>query len=236
MEPGGELQFDKVEPAADAPVEALACASCAQKIAHTYWDVGAGRMVCDACKAQIEATLQGGSTTRRFVGALSYGGIAAAAGAMVYFGVLKLTGYEIGLISILVGWMVGTGVRKGTGGRGGRGYQVLAVALTYCSVAASYAPMIYESVTRDGAPDSTIGHVLAVAFSYVLGFAAPILVLVSEPASGILGVLIIGFGLHQAWRIPQPFVFQPQGPFTIGHGDVGAAAPVAKERAHDVVV
>jgi hypothetical protein len=229
MEPGGDLQFDRIEPVAAAPAAGLPCASCAQPIAQTYWDIGGGRMLCDPCKAKVEAALTGGSTMRRFLGALAYGGIASAAGAILYFAVVKLTGYELGLISILVGWMVGTGVRKGTGGRGGRWYQVLALVLTYCSVAASYAPMIYASFVKDGELTSTFERVFAVVFSYAVGFAAPVIILVTEPGSGILGVLIIGFGLHQAWRIPKAFAFQPQGPFTL------APQPAAPEPAHDAV-
>ena len=57
-----------------------------------------------------------------------------------------MTGYEIGLIAIQVGFLVGGAVRAGSEGRGGRGYQVLAVLLIYISICANYMPDIYAPV------------------------------------------------------------------------------------------
>jgi hypothetical protein len=59
---------------------------------------------------------------------------------LIFYGVRVLTGYEIGLISILVGFLVGGGVRRGADYRGGRAYQFLAVFLTYFAIGASYLP------------------------------------------------------------------------------------------------
>src|SRR5262249_26107046 len=67
---------------------------------------------------------------------------AAIAGFALYFGVLKVTGMEIGLISIVVGFMVGAAVRKGSEGRGGALYQVTAVFLTYLAIAVSYSALV----------------------------------------------------------------------------------------------
>jgi hypothetical protein len=68
-----------------------------------------------------------------------FGSAAALAGFLIYFGVMKLTGLEIGLISILVGFMVGSAVRAGSENRGGWLYQLLAIFLTYSAIGASYA-------------------------------------------------------------------------------------------------
>ena len=50
----------------------------------------------------------------------------------------KATGYEIGLVAIVVGLLVGGAVRKGSGARGGWFYQLMAVALTYAAISGSY--------------------------------------------------------------------------------------------------
>ena len=42
---------------------------------------------------------------------------AAILGAILYFAVTAITGYEIGLVAIAVGWLVGRAIQKGTGGR-----------------------------------------------------------------------------------------------------------------------
>ncbi|HEX2223383.1 MAG TPA: hypothetical protein VHN15_04160, partial [Thermoanaerobaculia bacterium] len=62
-----------------------------------------------------------------------------------------MTGYEVGLISILVGFLVGAGVKKGSGGYGGWKYQTLAVALTYVAICCTYIPMIYTGMKDEAA-------------------------------------------------------------------------------------
>jgi len=42
-----------------------------------------------------------------------FGAVAAALGAGIYFGISALTGYEFGLVAIVVGLMVGWAVRRG---------------------------------------------------------------------------------------------------------------------------
>jgi hypothetical protein len=56
-----------------------------------------------------------------------------------YFAVLRMTGSYYGLISILVGVMVGAAVRAGSRRRGGWVYQTLAVFLTYFSIGLGFA-------------------------------------------------------------------------------------------------
>jgi hypothetical protein len=81
-------------------------------------------------------------------------------GALIWLAVRRIAHLEIGLIALLVGYMVGKAVRKGSGGRGGRGYQVLAVVLTYCCIAANYMPDVLEALMhRTATPSSkTAAH------------------------------------------------------------------------------
>ena len=67
----------------------------------------------------------------------------------MYYGVLALTGYEVGLIAIVVGFMVGTAVRKGSQGRGGWKYQALAMFLTYTSIVSSYVPLLIQEFAKE---------------------------------------------------------------------------------------
>jgi hypothetical protein len=83
-----------------------------------------------------------------FAKALGLGLVAAAVGALVYYGVAKLTGYEIGLVSIVVGLLVGGAVKLGSGGRGGWRYQALAVALCYLSIATSYGAFVFAELAK----------------------------------------------------------------------------------------
>ena len=105
----------------------------------------------------VAAHFTGGSGSVRFARALLFGSFAALAGTSLYFLVLKLTGYEVGLIAILVGYMVGAAVRRGTRHRGGLVYQLLAVFLTYTAIVASYIPMIFAELVNQNKAQPAAG-------------------------------------------------------------------------------
>lgn len=144
--PGDDLQFDRAEYSVEAP-SAPTCAACGLVIPDAYYEVN-GRFLCGGCRQQIEAKPTSGERFARFLRASVLGTLAAGAGFAIYFSVVKITGYEIGLISILVGAMVGGAVRKGSGLRGGWVYQTLAVFLTYSAVAASYSAIVMPDLIK----------------------------------------------------------------------------------------
>ncbi len=114
----GDLQFDQAEyetPEAAEPT----CTACKNPIEETYYEAN-GAMVCASCRESIEAAMTGGSRLGRFVKATIFGAIAALVGFLIYYGVMKITGYELALISILVGLLVGGAVprARGIGGAG----------------------------------------------------------------------------------------------------------------------
>ena len=74
--------------------------------------------------------------------------LAGLAGAALWYAVRRTTGFEIGLIAIVVGLMVGVAVRKGSKGRGGWFYQTLAVVLTYGCICAQYMPDIVQGFVQ----------------------------------------------------------------------------------------
>jgi len=134
-----------------------------------------------------------GTLPVRLVGAAGFGVIAGFLGWLLYFGVLKFTGYEVGLISIAVGWGVGLAVRIGSRGVGGLGYQILAVLITYLSIAFSSAPLIAAEFEAAEGSIGLVGWVLAFGISLAAPFLAGI--------ENIIGLAIIGFGLYQAWAM-----------------------------------
>jgi hypothetical protein len=93
-----------------------------------------GRLFCDRCRRNTEMALNSGSRFTRAMRAIVAGSGAAVVGALIYFGVTKMTGYELSLMTILIGYVVGIAVRWGSHGRGGWAYQALAVVLTYFAI------------------------------------------------------------------------------------------------------
>lgn len=138
------LKFDKAD-FGDAARTSLDCSFCNRSIDQEYFEVN-GQTACADCREQYARMGTEGTGLGRFTRAVLLGGIGGLLGAGVYYGVLALTGYEIGLVAIAVGFLVGIGVRIGSGGAGGRAYQVLAVAITYLAIVSTYIPFILEEI------------------------------------------------------------------------------------------
>ena len=149
--PAGELQFDRAEFAAPAP--AATCRACGQTIRDLYYDVN-GQPFCQTCRGHLQQALEGGSKVGRFLRAALYGSLAGSAGAAIYYGITEATNVNFGLISVLVGLMVGKAVKKGSDGRGGWFYQALAILLTYTAIVFTYIPPLIQGIAaaRDQQP------------------------------------------------------------------------------------
>jgi len=132
-----ELLVEKNRPAG------LTCAACNQPILNTYFALG-NQVLCDPCKTVATAPPEG-SGFARFVKAVLFGTIAGLLGAAIWYAIRIVTNLEIGLIAILVGFLVGKAVHTASGRKGGIGYQILAVLITYCCIAANYLPDVYQA-------------------------------------------------------------------------------------------
>lgn len=139
----GPLQFDRAE-YAHAATQAT-CDFCRQAVHGVYYEIN-GKVACERCRADVEVGAKQGSGPGRFVRAAVFGLMAGAVGAAIWYGVRAATKYEVGLIAIVVGLMVGTAVRKGSNGRGGWLYQGLAMFLTYASIVSTYIPDIWQGI------------------------------------------------------------------------------------------
>jgi len=126
----GELQFEQAE--YDADSAAQTCTVCTNRLQGYYYTAN-GRLICVECKEKVQQVFDIGSAPRRFFKALLFGSLASIVGAGIYYAILKISGYQFALVSILIGLMVGSAVKSGCGGRGGWVYQTLAVFLTSLS-------------------------------------------------------------------------------------------------------
>jgi len=166
--PVGNLQFERAERADREASARLTCAGCGQPIPASYYEVN-GSVTCQQCRNQIMAGWSRGSSIGRFARAVGLGLGAAVLGAGIYFGIAALTGYEFGLVAIVVGVLVGGAVRKGSNGRGGWRYQLLAMFLTYTAVVVTDSSLIARELKKewrahgDSAPAAGAGTPAAVA-------------------------------------------------------------------------
>lgn len=209
---GESLKFDAAEQmsGADSSGEPT-CTNCGNEITRSYHEAN-GKVVCPPCRAKLEEMLNGnGGGAGRFLRAVAFGAIGAAIGAGLYYAILALTGYEFGLIAVVVGWLVGRGVSIGANHRGGWRYQALAIVLTYVAIVSTYIPL----AIRDG-----VDAPLPVLF--IVSLALPFLAGIQN----IIGLAIIGFALYQAWSMNKRLQIAFTGPYEVKPAS-GAAPSVA---------
>jgi hypothetical protein len=222
------------EPVPSGPV----CSVCKKPVADSYY-LANKTVLCEQCCGAVKEHFYGGSKTVRFLAASAMGFAAAVAGAVLWYVVRAVTGYQLGLIAIVVGLMVGVAVRKGSKGRGGWGYQLLAVALTYFSISVQYLPDLLEAAKHHGKAPAAVGNgparaagkpaaannadddapdaarpnpLFALAVILVVVLAMPILLGMHSPIS----LLIAGIGLYEAWKINKSAMIEFMGPFRVG--------------------
>jgi len=229
-----QLQFDRVE-GTTTSAAAVACAACQRTVPDVYYEA-VGKIFCAQCADAALATQTGGSRIARLVKALFLGSIAAAISAAVWYGIVKLTGYELGIVAIAVGIAVGMAVRFGSEGRGGWAYQLIAVLLTYLAIGASYVPLAMEGIREELTKESSAevegaeaeepmnpeARELAVILGgVVFGLAYPVLQVMD---GGFIGTLIVGFALFEAWRINKRRALAFNGPFRVDAPSPASAA------------
>lgn len=191
------------------------CNVCGTPIVRTYYAHG-GTTICPNCQPTYLQRL--GSSS--FGLALLYGLIAGTGGALLWYGIRALADLEIGIIAIAVGYAVGLAVRKGAGPSQSIVYRVLAVALTYFAIVATYIPVIaadlMQGAAADPASNGDTGAAIT-AVTYVIAAGLSLLMPYFLITGGaIMGVVIMGIGLWEAWRLSAPPVEdQVSGPFEI---------------------
>lgn len=232
-----DLQFDKAVPAGTS-AEPPACAACRAPLRDAYFTLN-GALICPACRSKAEAFVAEGSGVARFAKAAGAGAGAALVGSAAWFAITAATGYELGLVAIVLGLFVGGAVRWGSERRGGWVYQALAVFLTYTSIVSSYVPLILmesrkseataaptlesvgpaapadESVAAPVTPPQArpnlIGALFGLVLLVLLAYALPFL----AGFQNVIGILIIGFALYEAWKMNRKTEIRFEGPFRV---------------------
>lgn len=230
------LQLDRAE---FDGAHATSCSACAKALTTEYYEAN-GTMVCAECCAALRAVGTAGTSLTRGLRALGAGFAAAVAGSVLYYAILAISGYEFGLIAIVVGMAVGKAVNWGAHGRGGWRYQTMAIALTYLAIVSSYVPVIVSEIRKqpaaveasakpgetaipaaenqaaqkpagNEAPLTATGAIAAIAILVGLLLALPFL----SGVENIMGVIIIGIGLYEAWKFNRKGQVNITGPHAI---------------------
>lgn len=183
----------------------MTCAGCRQPVGGSYFKIK-GAPVCAGCTERIRAQVPRDSHAA-FARALVFGIAGALVGLALYVIFAIATGLIIGYVSLAVGYLVGKAMHMGSGGVGGRRYQVVAVLLTYFAVSMSAVPIAIEQAGHMTISGKVVAE-LALA-----GVASPILEL-WEPVHGLIGLIILFVGIRFAWRFTAAPTLNVSGPYT----------------------
>jgi hypothetical protein len=192
------------------PPQIERCGLCGTPLASEYYRVH-GRTACAGCASAAQNGQANGQKNTAFTRALLFGIGAAAVGLAGYAAFTIATNFYIGYVALGVGYIVARAMKFGSGGRGGRPFQIVAVILTYLAIALAEIPIALWEV-RAHLPS---GRMLAVAIRLLpIGLTSPIREM-RDPIHGLINLVILYVGLQIAWRGTAAPRATVEGPFRL---------------------
>jgi len=183
------------------------CAQCDKTLTLDDRVTTGDKSFCRSCYQTLRQELHGAiaamSTNVNWGGAIAGAVLGGIAGALVWWGFTVLTNIAFGLVAVAIGFLVGHGAVRFSGGKRTTGLQILAIGVSIVSfVAAVYLvnmSLINKALTQQGCadrvpfPPSDPGlffRVVAADF-------------------GIMDVVFLAIVVYEAWKIPRPIALPP---------------------------
>lgn len=225
------------------------CKFCNRTIMGNYFRVNRST-ACAACAEQIRLKIPQDNHAA-FTRGLLFGLGGAILGLILYAAVGIITGWVIGYVSLAVGWVVGRAMMTGSGGIGGRRYQIAAVVLTYAAVSMAAIPVdiAQASKARRAVPaeqsqsmrssgEQSSGNVTPepgqepsgakrhanIGTEWVtlaLVGLASPFLALQDPFHGLIGLVILFVGMQFAWKMTRGMSLQILGPFKLSPPPAG---------------
>ena len=180
----------------------LICTKCSKQINPTdeYTIVKTSKKgdvesaLCSQCRAIIQDAVDQETHTPKILFALIAGLLGAAIAGLIWYYFVTLTGIQFGLISVLMGWLVGKSVVLGSGNKRGKPLQFLSLSLTIVAIVFSeYLILNHYFIEEFGSKygNLTLSDFLRMYRQYF------------TQASGFINLLFYGIALWQAYKTPR---------------------------------
>jgi hypothetical protein len=214
-----QAEFEAPPAHEEAPIgestETLACLVCQLRIVDRYFRIN-DKCVCPRCKERLQHnSLQGapGAAVR----ASLFGAAGGVLGSLLYYGVAALTHMELGIIAIVVGILVGKGVRRGAGLHRHWLYPTLGIGITYLAIVSTYVPEVMRALAERASGTSPPA---SAAQALMFACALPFLMLFELE---IWGPIILAIGLWEGFRHARAPKLTWSGPFHAGQNPSASA-------------
>jgi hypothetical protein len=179
----------------------LVCAGCSKPInpkMDEYTIVGTSKkgivekVVCPQCRAKFQDELNQEALKPNIPLAVLAGLLGAVVAGIIWYYFVIITGWQFGLVSVLMGWLTGKSVIWGSGNKRGQSLQFISLALTVLAIIFSeYLIFNHYFVKEFGVGNLTIGDFFTVYRYYF------------THDTGFLDILFFGIALWQAYKTPQ---------------------------------
>ncbi|MBI3725483.1 hypothetical protein HY251_16255, partial [bacterium] len=201
---------------------AQVCGLCRLPMA-SYCTINDSVATCERCAYRVRDSILA-VTPEKVLKAIAFGLAAAVATSAAWGAIIQAVTVQSGsppgwgyvIASLVMGAAIGTAVRKGSGNRGGLGFQVLAGALTLLAWIYAWAPAMYFSVLEknpDAVPALVAGQIFVQTVPLVLTAIAQ-----HAPLMGLFAL----FGVAGAWRRNVLAKLEIKGPFPVEPARVSA--------------
>lgn len=179
------------------------CSNCGSEIPENNEVVllGKGRnapniIVCSNCATTIEETLRAETQDANLVGAVFWGLGAAVVSCLLWYAIVIMTNYEVGIVAVAVGWLIAQAIVMGAGHKRGVALQVLAVLITVLAMAFSEYLIVrhffVEALAKEVEAD----------VPYILPLGVTLGLIRAGIAANPLTLLFWGIAVWEAYAIP----------------------------------
>jgi hypothetical protein len=179
------------------------CQNCAAEIPAGHEVVLRGKsrkdpntVICSNCAASFERALQAETENPNLIGALLVGVVAALAASLVWYAAVAITNYQLGILAVGVGWLIGQAVVFGSGRKRGPALQAISVGITIVAMALSeyliVRHFVVEALTEEGYTD----------FALFLPLDVMVEIMLEGIKADLLTLLFWGIAVWAAFSVP----------------------------------
>ena len=181
----------------------LVCARCSKPIKQgdeytilrTSKEGNIDAALCPQCRAAFQDAVEKETHDPNILLGLAAGLLGAVIAGLIWYYFVTITEIQFGLVSVLMGWLVGKSVVFGSGNKRGKSLQFLSLSLTVVAIIFSeYMILNHYFIEEFG---STYGNLTFSDFLTVYGAYF-------TEASGYISLLFYAIALWQAYVTPRP--------------------------------